>query len=49
MELFGVTHQESEHTRTYLKRFNKETLKVEQLLKSIALKALIKGVKEHAL
>jgi hypothetical protein len=48
-ELFGVTQQEDEFTRAYLKRFNEEMLKVEELLKSVALEALIKGVNEHAL
>jgi hypothetical protein len=49
MELFGVTKQEGKYTRIYLKRFNKEMLKVEELLKLVALEALIKGVNEHAL
>jgi hypothetical protein len=48
-ELFGVTQQEGKYTRIYLKRFNEEMLKVEELLKSVALEALIKGVNEHAL
>jgi hypothetical protein len=49
MELFGVTQQEGKYTRIFLKRFNEEMLKVEELLKSVALEALIKGVNEHAL
>jgi hypothetical protein len=49
MELFGVTQQEGKYTWIYLKRFNEEMLKVEELLKSVALEALIKGVNEHAL
>jgi len=32
-----------------LKRFNEEMLKVEELFKLVALKALIRGVKEHVL
>lgn len=36
-------------TRTYLKRFNEEMLKVENLIKSVAFKALISRVKEKAL
>ena len=38
-----------ESTITYLKRFNEEMLKVENLIKSVAFKALISGVKEKAL
>jgi arginyl-tRNA synthetase len=46
-ELFGVTQQEDEFTRAYLKRFNEEMLKVEELLEQVALEALIRGVREH--
>jgi hypothetical protein len=47
MELFGVTQQEGEFTRTYLKRFNEKMLKVEELLEQVALEALIRRVREH--
>jgi len=39
IELFGVTQQECESTRAYLKRFNKKMLKVEELFELIALEA----------
>jgi len=42
-ELFGVAQQESESTRTYLRRFNVEMLKVEESIESVA---LIRGVRE---
>jgi len=47
---YGFTHtqQESESTWTYLKRFNEEMLKVKELLELVVLKALIRGVREHA-
>jgi hypothetical protein len=47
MELFGVTQQKDEFTRAYLKRFNEEILKVEELLEQVALEALIIRVREH--
>jgi hypothetical protein len=47
MELFGVTQQEGEFTRAYLKRFDEEMLKVEELLEQVALEALIRGAREH--
>ena len=47
MELFGVTQQKDEFTRAYLKRFNEEMLKVEELLEQVALEALIIRVREH--
>ena len=47
-KLFGVTQYEGKSTRAYLKRFNKEKLKVEELLKLVALEALIKEVMEYA-
>jgi hypothetical protein len=43
-----VIKQEGESTQTYLKRFNKEMLKMKELLKPIALEALIRGVRKHA-
>jgi hypothetical protein len=43
IELFGVAQQEGESTRTYLRRFNVEMLKVEELIESVA---LIRGVRE---
>jgi len=49
MKLFGVIQQESEFTRAYLKRYNEKMLKVKEILESITLKALIKGVREHAI
>lgn len=48
-KLFGVTQVEKEFTRVYLKRFNKEMLKLEGLIESVASKALIIGVREHFL
>jgi len=49
MNLFGVTQQEGKSTRVYLKRFNEEMLKMEELLELVALKALIRGVRDYAL
>ena len=48
-ELFSEAEQESESTRAYLRRFNVEMLKVEELIEPIVSEALIKGVKEHVL
>jgi hypothetical protein len=47
MKLFGVTYQESESTRRNLKRFNEEMFKIEKLLESVALEALIREVREY--
>ena len=49
MELFSITQQEIKSTRIYLKRFNKEMFKVEELLELVTLKALIREVREHAI
>jgi len=49
MKLFGVTQQEGESTRAYLKRFNEKMLNIEELLEPLALKDLIKGVRRHAI
>jgi hypothetical protein len=38
-----------ESTQVYLKRFDENILKVEELLESIALKTLIRGVREHVI
>jgi hypothetical protein len=40
-----VIKQEGESTQAYLKRFNKEMLKMKELLKP---EALIRGVRKHA-
>ena len=45
-KLFGITQIEDESTRVYLKRFDVEMLKVEDLIKHIASEALINGQKE---
>ena len=42
-KLFGITQIEDESTRVYLKRFDVEMLKVEDLIKHIASEALING------
>ena len=49
----GRRHQsfgrvKGESTQTYLKMFNKEMLKMKELLKLISLEALIRGVRKHA-
>jgi len=49
MELFSITQQEIKSTQIYLKRFNKEMFKVEELLELVTLKALIREVREHAI
>ena len=49
MELFSITQQEIESTWIYLKRFNKEMFKVEELLELVTLKALIREVREHVI
>jgi hypothetical protein len=48
-ELFSVAQKKSESIRAYLRRFNAEMFKVEELIESVTLKALIRGVREHAL
>ena len=49
-KLFGVIQKKSgESTQVYLKRFDENILKVEELLESIALKTLIRGVREHVI
>jgi len=48
-KLFDVTQQENESTRAYLKRFNEKMLNMKELLELVALEALIKGVKGHAI
>jgi hypothetical protein len=48
-KLFGVNQGEKESTWTYLRRFNKEMLQVEDLLEPIACEALIKGVRSEKL
>jgi len=45
-ELFEITQAEDESTRTYLKGFNEEMLKVEDLIKLVASEALISWVRE---
>jgi hypothetical protein len=39
MELFGFTQSNDESTRAYLKRFNEEMLKVDELLELVAFEA----------
>lgn len=46
-EHFGVTQSKEESTRTYLKRFNGQMLKIEELIKAIASNALISGVRKY--
>jgi len=46
-KLFDVAQQEGESTWMYLNRFNEKMIKVEELLESIALEALIRGAREH--
>ena len=48
-KLFSVMQQEDKTTQVYLKRFNEEMLKMQELIESVALEALIRGVREHAL
>jgi hypothetical protein len=48
-ELFGVTKQKDEFIRSYLKRFDEEMLKVKEFPESVAIKVLIRGVREYAL
>jgi hypothetical protein len=42
-KLFRITQIKDESTRVYLKRFDEEMLKVEDLIKLIASEALISG------
>jgi hypothetical protein len=48
-KLFGVTLAKNKLIQACLKRFNKEMLKVEKLIKHMAFEAMICGVKEKAL
>ena len=48
-KLFSVAQQKGESIRAYLRRFNTEMFKVEELIESVALEALIRGVRKHAL
>jgi len=47
-KLFGITQTWNESTRTYLKIFNKEMLKIEDLIEPVASETLINGVREKA-
>jgi hypothetical protein len=49
IELFGIIQGEKQSTQAYLRRFNKEMLWVEDLLKPIGCEALIKGVRSEEL
>jgi hypothetical protein len=49
IELLSVAQQEGESTQVYWKRSNVEMLKVKELIESIALEALTRGVKQHVL
>jgi hypothetical protein len=44
-KLFEVTQANDESTRVYLKRFNKEMIKVEELIMLMAFEALINRVR----
>ena len=46
-KLFSITQIGGEFTRAYLKMYNKEMLKVEELIEIIASEAMINGVREH--
>jgi hypothetical protein len=48
-KLFGITQAGRESTQAYLKRFNEDMLKVEELIKPLDPEALIRGVKECSL
>jgi hypothetical protein len=48
-KLFGVTQQDGESTRAYLKRFNEKMFNMEELLEPVVLEALIKGVRGHVI
>jgi len=48
-ELFFITQLEGEITRAYLKRFNEEMLKVENLLELMVIEALINGIHNYFL
>lgn len=48
IKLFSVSQKKKdESTLIYLRRFNAEMFKVKELIEIIALKTLIKGVKEQ--
>jgi hypothetical protein len=47
-KLFGITQTWNESTRTYLKIFNKEMLKIEELIEPVAFETFINGVREKA-
>jgi len=49
INLFGVTQSDGESIRAYLKRFDEKILKMKELIKPVALKALINRVRERAL
>jgi hypothetical protein len=49
IELFKITQAKDEFIRTYLKGFNEEMLKVEDLIKLVASEALISWVREKTL
>jgi hypothetical protein len=49
IKFFSVAQQKGESIRAYLRRFNTKMFKVEELIESIALEALIRGVSKHAL
>jgi len=48
-KLFGVTQTNDEFMRVYLKRFNEKIFKIKELIKLMASKTLISGVKWKAL
>jgi hypothetical protein len=48
-QLFNVAQEEGEFTRAYLRRFNAEMFKVEELVEPVTLEALIRGAREHAI
>lgn len=48
-KLFGITQVENESTMAYLKWFNEEMLKVEDMMEPVASKTLISGVKDKIL
>lgn len=48
-ELYRITQVDNKSIRAYLKKFNKEMLKVEELIEFMASKALISKIKGKAL
>lgn len=48
-KLFSITQLEGESTRAYLKRFNEEMLKVENLLEPMVIEPLICGIHNYFL